>query len=65
MMNLGELKAQIDTLLAVHPEYADAPVTFILDALAGGLSAGEGKGYKMALGVNVEDFGGRPVVKIW
>lgn len=64
-MNLGELKDQIETLIAAHPEYAEAPVTYILSALAGGLEAGQGKGYDMVAGVSVEDFKGRPVVTIF
>lgn len=65
MMNLGELKSQIDTLLAVHPELADAPVTYILSALAGGLEAGQGKGYDTVTGVSVQDYRDRKVVTLF
>lgn len=65
MMNLGELKDQIDNLLAVHPEYADAPVTYILSALAGGLDAGQGTGYDVVGGIAVEDRASGPVVKLY
>lgn len=62
MLNLGELKRQIDVLLAVHPELKDAPVTFLLDAIGGGLEAGHGVGYKEMVGISVKDFHGAKVI---